>query len=63
MTKVEELRKKSAEDLRKALQESRAKVVDLRFSIASGNAKGISQLHKTKLEIARIHTLLRQISK
>lgn len=61
--KTSDIRKKSVEELHKALRDAQAQMVDLRFSIAAGNTKGISELRRTRRGIARIYTILREAIK
>ncbi|OGZ61333.1 MAG: 50S ribosomal protein L29 [Candidatus Spechtbacteria bacterium RIFCSPLOWO2_01_FULL_46_10] len=58
--RAEELRKKSTEDLEKALNDARSKAVDLRFGVAAGNTKGIGDLRRIRREIAQVMTILRE---
>lgn len=59
--KMTELRRKSAEELKKLLQENREKIRQLRFDLAAGKIKNVKAIRQTKKEIARILTLLNQI--
>ncbi|RMD63186.1 50S ribosomal protein L29 [Candidatus Parcubacteria bacterium] len=56
----EELKRKSAAELQKLLQEKREELRTLRFDIAAGKVKNLFLLRDTKKTIARILTLLRQ---
>ena len=58
--KIGELRQKSQTELRKLLQESREKLRQLRFDLASGKVKNVREIRMTKKDIARILTLLKQ---
>lgn len=49
---------KPEEELQKLLEEKREKLRQLRFSLAGGKIKNISEIRKTRKEIARILTLL-----
>lgn len=58
--KLQELRKKSKEELDKMLQDKKARVVNLKINIYSGNIKNVKELQEAKRDIARIHTLLNE---
>lgn len=61
--KTRELRKKSESELKKLLQQKREKLQSLRFDLVSGRVKNVQQIRETKKDIARILTILNQISK
>lgn len=56
--KLQELRKKSKDELEKTLQDKKAQVVNLKINIYSGNIKNVKELREVKKDIARIYTLL-----
>ncbi len=56
--KITEFRKKTESELKKILQESREKIRQLRFDLASGKVKNVREIRKIKKDIARILTLL-----
>lgn len=58
--KKEELNRKSKAELRKLLKDNREKLRQSRFDLASGKVKNVREIRKTKKEIARILTLLKQ---
>lgn len=58
--KIKELRRLSLSELQKKLIESREKLRDLRFKIASKQVKNIREIREIKKTIARILTLLKQ---
>lgn len=57
--KITELRQKTKLELQKLLQDSREKLRQLRFDLASGKIKNVRQIRELKKEIARILTLLK----
>lgn len=60
MNKLQELRQKSKLELQKLLKLKREKLRQLRFDLTSGKIKNVREIRKTKKEIARILTLLKQ---
>jgi len=58
--KIEELRKKTKEELQKILRDDREKLRQLRFDLVAGKVKNVREIRKVKEEIARILTLLKQ---
>ncbi|MFN3301543.1 MAG: 50S ribosomal protein L29 [Patescibacteria group bacterium] len=59
--KIKELRQKTKEELQKLLIEEREKLRLLRFDIALKKSKNVREIRKTKKNIARILTLLKEI--
>lgn len=57
--KIQELRKKSFEELIKLLDDKKSRVVELKMNIDSGNVKNVREMRQTKKDIARISTVLR----
>ncbi len=57
--KLEELRKKTKEEMLKILQDDREKLRQLRFGLAAGKVKNVREIRKIKKEISRILTLLK----
>ena len=57
--KIIEIRQKSKLELQKLLQDSREKLRQLRFDLASGKVKNVREIRGTRKDIARILTLLR----
>jgi len=57
--KASELRQKSKSELQKILQDSRERLGQLRFDLASGKVKNVREIREIKKDIARILTLLR----
>jgi len=55
-----ELRTKSKEELQKLLQDLREKLRQLRFDLAGGKVKNVSEIRHIKKDVARILTLLKQ---
>jgi len=59
--KITELRQKSKSELQKLLQDSREKLRQLRFDLASGKVKNFREIRELKKDIARILTLLKTL--
>ena len=58
--KIDELRRKSKEEIQKILRDDREKLRQLRFDLATGKVKNVREIRKVKKEIAQILTLLSQ---
>lgn len=58
--KVQEWNEKSKEERTKALVELKEKARQLRFDIATREAKNVSDYQKIKKDIARLETIRRQ---
>ncbi len=58
--KIQEIRKKSDNDLLKTLAESKEEVRSLRFKIGSREVKNYQLLRQAKKNIARILTVLKE---
>jgi len=56
--KTNELRTKTDSELKKLLQDSRERIRQLRFDLASGKVKNIREIRKVKKIIAQVLTLL-----
>ncbi len=56
--KITEFRQKPKSELQKSLQDSREKLRQLRFDLASGKVKNVREIRKIKKDIARILTIL-----
>lgn len=61
--KTKDLRKKTEEDLKQALAERREKLQELRILLSSGKLKDIRDLREAKKDIAKILTLINELSK
>ena len=59
--RVDELRKRSKEELQRMVKESRERLRILRFDLASGKVKNVREVRKVKKDIARILTTLKEI--
>jgi large subunit ribosomal protein L29 len=59
-TKLKEIRDRGSEDLRKEIEEKRRHLFDLRSQAVTEKLEDPSQLKKTRKEIARILTILRE---
>ena len=57
---MDDLRKKSKEELGKLVQDLRKKLSDLRFKFSSNKLKNVKEVSNTKREIAKILTILRE---
>jgi large subunit ribosomal protein L29 len=55
--KLEELRKKSKEELKKLLIDYRERLRNLKFDLAAGKVKNVREIRELKKDIARILTL------
>lgn len=58
--KIQELKQKSNKELTKLLIESRERLRNLKFDLASGKVKNVRQIRALKKEIARTLTILRE---
>ena len=58
--KIQELRKKSKDELEKMLQDKKAQVVNLKINIYSGNIKNVKELREVKRDVAKVFTLLNE---
>jgi len=58
--KTIELKQKTDKELNDTLMHLRDKLRELRFNLAGGKVKNINEIHRTKRDIARILTFLRQ---
>ena len=63
MSKNDELRSKSAEDLEKELLELRRAQFGLRMQMATQSLGKNSEIGRVRKQIARVHTLINQKSK
>ena len=63
MSKNDELRSKSAEDLEKELLELRRAQFGLRMQIATQSLGKNSEMERVRRQIARVHTFLSEKSK
>lgn len=57
---IEEIRDKSDSDLRKELDESYVELMNLRFRVATHQISSVHELKKTRKNIARILTVVRE---
>ena len=63
MSKKDDLRSKSAEDLQKELLELRRAQFGLRMQLATQSLTKNSEIERLRRDIARVHTLLNEKSK
>jgi large subunit ribosomal protein L29 len=54
------LRSRSEQELRNELEETHQALFNLRFQVATGQLADVSQMKKTRRQIARLKTLLRE---
>jgi len=57
--KIDELNKKSKDELKKILQDSKEKLGQLKVDLVSGKVKNVAEIRHLKKDIARILTILR----
>ncbi len=58
--KIGELRQKSSEELKRVLKDSRNRLRQLRFDLASGKVKNVREIRALRKDVARILTLIKQ---
>lgn len=59
--KISELRQKTKVELEGLLNDDREKLRQLYFDLSAGKVKNVSEIRKTKKEIAQILTLIKNI--
>ncbi|OGM95955.1 MAG: 50S ribosomal protein L29 [Candidatus Yanofskybacteria bacterium RIFCSPHIGHO2_02_FULL_38_22b] len=59
--KIDELKNMSKDELNKLVSDLRAKLLKFNFDLADNKVKDVSQIKKTKKDVARVLTLLKQI--
>ncbi len=60
MTKMEELRKLSTEDLNKKIKENKEELFNLRLSQATGSLEKPTRLRELRKEVAKMKTIIRE---
>jgi ribosomal protein L29 len=60
MIKVRELRQKSKKELEAFLSTERERLIKLRFDLKSKKVKNVKELQATRINVARILTLLKE---
>ena len=55
---IQQLKSKSQAEMQKELSESRTKLRDLKFDLAAGKVKNVSQIKKLKKVVARLSTMI-----
>ncbi|HEX7165868.1 MAG TPA: 50S ribosomal protein L29 [Acidimicrobiales bacterium] len=60
MAKAAELRDLTDEELMSRLREAREELFTLRFQLATGQQENTARIGRTKKDVARIETILRQ---
>lgn len=58
--KAEELKGKSADELKKTLLEKRKEQFNLRFQLSGGQLENTAQMRKLRRDIARVKTFINQ---
>lgn len=58
--KTKDLKNKKEEELIELLNDSRKKLIDLKFSLAAGKVKNVRTIKNLKKDIARILTILNE---
>ncbi|PIV10286.1 MAG: 50S ribosomal protein L29 [Candidatus Portnoybacteria bacterium CG03_land_8_20_14_0_80_41_10] len=61
--KIKELRQKTTKELKELLEENRHKLGQLKFDLAAKKLKNVREIRNLRREIARILTILRDLSK
>lgn len=61
--KIKELRQKTTKELKELLEEDRHKLGQFRFDLAAKKLKNVREIRNLRREIARILTILRDLSK
>jgi len=61
--KASELKNKSKDELNHALVDLKSKLLKLNFDLADSKVKDFSQVKKTKKDIARVMTIIKNINK
>ena len=61
--KNSELRKKDIKELQKSVLENTKHLSDLRFKFSANQLKNVKEMHNTKKEIARMLTIIKELSK
>ena len=60
MSKMEEFRKLSTEDLNKKIKENKEELFNLRFQQATGNLEKPTRLRELRKEVAKMKTIIRE---
>ena len=60
MTKMEEFRKLSTEELNKKIKENKEELFNLRFQQATGNLEKTVRLRELRKEVAKMKTIIRE---
>ena len=60
MTKMEEFRKLSTEDLMKKIKKNKEELFNLRFQQATGNLEKPVRLRELRKEVAKMKTIIRE---
>ncbi|OGM92881.1 50S ribosomal protein L29 [Candidatus Wolfebacteria bacterium RIFOXYB2_FULL_49_7] len=55
---IQQLKSKSQAEMQKELSESRTKLRDLKFDLAAGKVKNVSEIKKLKKVVARLSTMI-----
>ena len=60
MTKIEEFRKLSTEELEKKIKDNKEELFNLRFQQATGNLEKPVRLRELRKEVAKMKTIIRE---
>ena len=58
--KIKELKQKTDKELKEVLIHLRDTLRELRFNLAGGKVKNINEIHRTRRDVARVLTLIKQ---
>jgi ribosomal protein L29 len=56
---IQDLKTRPVADLARMIRETNEKLRVLRFDLAAGKVKNVSELHKLKKNVARMHTFIK----
>jgi ribosomal protein L29 len=59
LKEIQELKARPASDLARMIKETNEKLRTLRFDLAAGKVKNVSELHKLKKNVARMKTFIK----
>ena len=59
--KIEDLKGKSADELKKMLLDMRKEQFNLRFQLSGGQLENTAQMRKIRRDVARIKTIMNQL--
>ncbi|ACL03604.1 50S ribosomal protein L29 [Desulfatibacillum aliphaticivorans] len=59
--KAKEIREMGADEIRRKIDDSTQEMFNLRFQHATGQLENTARLNKTKKEVARLKTILKEV--